>query len=31
MNNAPEKYKGLDRFKARNDIVNELEELGLNS
>ena len=28
-NKAPEKYAGLDRFKARNIIVNDLEELGL--
>lgn len=27
--NAPEKYRGLDRFEARKKIVAELEELGL--
>jgi valyl-tRNA synthetase len=27
--NAPEKYRGLDRFEARKIIVAELEELGL--
>src|SRR5689334_24981039 len=27
--NAPEKYRGLDRFDARKKIVAELEELGL--
>lgn len=28
-NNAPEQYIGLDRFKARSKIINDLEELGL--
>ncbi|MCC8427630.1 valine--tRNA ligase [Reyranella aquatilis] len=27
--NAPEKYRGLDRFEARKKIVVEMEELGL--
>ncbi len=27
--NAPEKYRGLDRFEARKKIVAEMEELGL--
>ena len=27
--NAPEKYRGLDRFEARKQIVAEMEELGL--
>ncbi len=27
--NAPEKYRGLDRFDARKKIVAEMEELGL--
>jgi valyl-tRNA synthetase len=27
--NAPEKYRGMDRFEARKKIVAELEELGL--
>lgn len=27
--NAPEKYRGLDRFKARNQIVSDLEALEL--
>lgn len=27
--NAPESYRGLDRFEARKKIVNELETLGL--
>ncbi len=27
--NVPEKYRGLDRFKARDTIVAEMEELGL--
>ncbi|OWY59459.1 valine--tRNA ligase, partial [cyanobacterium TDX16] len=27
--NAPEKYRGLDRFDARKKIVAEIEELGL--
>ncbi len=27
--NAPEKYRGLDRFKARKKIVEDLEALGL--
>ncbi|RTZ63220.1 MAG: valine--tRNA ligase, partial [Aquificaceae bacterium] len=28
-NNAPEKYRGLDRFEARKAIVNDLDALGL--
>jgi len=28
-NNAPEKYRGLDRFEARNKILEDLESLGL--
>ncbi len=28
-NNAPKKYIGLDRFEARNNIINDLEALGL--
>ena len=28
-NNAPKKYIGLDRFEARNNIINELEALDL--
>lgn len=27
--NVPEKYRGLERFRARKQIVTELEELGL--
>ena len=27
--NAPEKYRGLDRFKARKIIIEDLQELGL--
>jgi valyl-tRNA synthetase len=27
--NVPEKYRGLDRYKARKEIVKEFEELGL--
>lgn len=27
--NAPEKYRGLDRFKARKQIIEDLEALGL--
>lgn len=28
-NNAPEKYRGMDRYVARKQIVSDLEELGL--
>lgn len=28
-NNVPEKYRGMDRFKAREAVVRDLEELGL--
>ena len=27
--NAPETYRGMDRFKARANIVDQLEALGL--
>jgi valyl-tRNA synthetase len=27
--NVPEKYRGLDRYKARKEIVKDIEELGL--